>query len=227
MSLVISVAGLKRSYGDEVVEFQALKEVTFDIEDNEFVSIMGVSGSGKSTLLHLLGLLDRPSGGSYFFNGKDTSQFSDEELARLRNREIGFVFQSFHLLPRISVLSNVILPLEYSQVPSGKWEQMATDALEKVGMTHRLAHFPTQLSGGERQRTAIARALVMNPKVILADEPTGNLDSKNGEAVMDIIRQLHSFGHTVVLVTHDEDAARTAKRMIVLKDGSLIKDEAL
>lgn len=218
---LIKTVDLTRSYGEADAITHALNGITMDIPKHQFVAIMGVSGSGKSTLLHLLGLLDRPTSGQYYFDGQDTTGLSATSLARIRNEEIGFIFQSFHLLARATVLENIILPLQYSVVPASFHVQKASAALEQVGMLHRLHHRPDQLSGGEKQRCAIARALVNNPQLIFADEPTGNLDSKNGELVMNLIDQLHAAGHTIVMITHDQVAAAHSQIMYRLVDGKI------
>lgn len=203
----------------------ALRGVNCRIEKGEFVAIVGPSGSGKSTLLQMLGLLDRQSGGSYLFNGKPVDEFTDDEQALLRNRSLGFIFQSFNLLPRTSVLENVKLPLAYSHISTGKWDALAKKQIDAVGLTPRIAHEPSQLSGGERQRVAIARALVNNPDIIFADEPTGNLDSVSGKKVIEILSHLHDEGgHTIVLITHDKRIAQTAERIISLRDGEIVWD---
>lgn len=221
----IEVKNLEKSYRDDNVETPALRGVSFKIEAGEFVAIMGPSGSGKSTLLHILGFLDRQSGGQYLFDSKAMSQYSDDELSKVRNEKMGFVFQTFNLLARTNVLDNVKLPLLYSGVPESEWESLALRAIESVGLSHRLAHESSQLSGGERQRVAIARALVMNPKIIFADEPTGNLDSKSGLAVMEIIQGLNEReGRTVVLITHETYTAEHAQRIMKLKDGQIESD---
>ena len=220
---LIKVEKLSKDYVNENVVTHVLHDVTFSIEKGEFVAIMGPSGSGKSTLMHILGFLDRPTVGSYIFEGKDTVEFDDNYLAKLRNEKIGFVFQSFNLLPRTTVLDNVKLPLFYS-MHKGE-DKMARTALESVGLSHRLNYFTNQISGGEKQRVAIARALVTDPKVIFADEPTGNLDSKSGNTIMAILQRLNNEGHTIILVTHEQDTANHAKRIIKLRDGSIISDE--
>lgn len=222
---LIELSALTKTYNEEAVATAVLKGISLTIEDGEFVSIMGPSGSGKSTLMHIMGLLDRPTSGRYMLQGQDTATLTDEELASLRNTTIGFVFQSFHLLGRVSVRENVMLALNYSQVPRREWRHMAEKVLTRVGLSHRLDHFPTQISGGEKQRVAIARALVLNPKVIFADEPTGNLDSKSGQAVLDLIKELNVQGHTIILVTHEMEAARTADRIVTIRDGLLAGDE--
>ena len=220
---LIKAVDLKKSYINDEVVTPVLLGVTFDVEEGEFVAIMGPSGSGKSTLMHVLSFLDRPTSGTYEFEGKDTKVFSDDYLAELRNQRVGFVFQSFNLLARTSVLDNVKLPLIYG----GKKNQdaLAKKALEAVGLSHRLDYYTNQISGGEKQRVAIARALVCDPAVIFADEPTGNLDSKSGNTVMSILQSLNNQGRTIILVTHEMDTANHAKRIIRIKDGNIIADE--
>lgn len=222
---LIDIDNITKAYGDEGMLTPVLHGVSFSIEEGEFVSIMGPSGSGKSTLLHILGLLDRPTSGTYFFGGKNTALLSDEALAVLRNQQIGFVFQAFHLLARTSVLENVILPLYYSTVPKKDYANKAKIALEHVNLSHRLGHLPHQLSGGEKQRVAIARALVNDPKVLFADEPTGNLDSKTGKTVMDTLDTLHKQGKTIIVITHETSTASYANRIISVSDGQIVKDE--
>jgi putative ABC transport system ATP-binding protein len=225
--MLIGVKDLKKDfYNDEVVT-PVLKGVTFDIKKGEFVSIMGPSGSGKSTLMHILSFLDKPTGGSYFFEDKDVSQLSDDELAEMRSKKVGFIFQSFNLLNRSSVLENVILPLVYTDTSAEERVKGAKDLLEQVGLSHRLDYSPNKLSGGEKQRVAIARALVNNPEVIFADEPTGNLDSKSGAQVMKILQDLNDKGHTIILVTHEKATAEHAGRMIRIKDGQILEDCAV
>jgi putative ABC transport system ATP-binding protein len=209
--------------GDE--EIHALRGVTFEIQRNEYVAIVGPSGSGKSTLMNLIGCLDTPSKGEYWLNGKLVSQMDDDELAYIRNKEIGFVFQTFNLLPRATALHNVELPLIYNGTPSSKRIEMAKRALESVDLGQRMNHKPNELSGGQRQRVAIARALVNNPSIILADEPTGNLDSKTSEEIMQLMDVLHQRGNTIILVTHEHDIAAHAHRMISLLDGQISRDE--
>ena len=220
---LIHIENLKKDYVNEDVVTPVLHGVSFNIEQGEFVAIMGPSGSGKSTLMHILSFLDRPTVGLYEFKGKDTKIFPDEYLATLRNEEIGFVFQSFNLLARTSVLDNVMLPLLYSQKKDQ--EKLAKKALDAVGLSHRLDFYTNQISGGEKQRVAIARALVCDPAVIFADEPTGNLDSKSGNTVMEILQRLNNEGRTIILVTHEMDTANHAKRIIRLKDGNILSDE--
>lgn len=213
-------------YGeDEAAKTVALDGVSFKIDKGEFVAIMGPSGSGKSTLLHMLGFLDKPTRGSYKFNGRTMADHSEDELARLRNAKMGFVFQAFNLLPRTSVLENVKLPLIYSNKKEAEWEGIALSAIEAVGLSHRIHHEPSQLSGGEKQRVAIARALVNTPEVIFADEPTGNLDSKSGQKIMEFLQDLNEdHGHTIILITHETYTAEHAKRMIRFIDGKIDHD---
>jgi putative ABC transport system ATP-binding protein len=221
---LIETRDLWKTYvmGDE--EIHALRGVSVEIERGEYVAIMGPSGSGKSTLMNLIGCLDTPSKGSYLLNGKQVSQMNDNELARIRNEEIGFVFQTFNLLPRASALHNVELPLVYAGVPARDRQERARAALDKVELTQRMNHRPNELSGGQRQRVAIARALVNNPSILLADEPTGNLDSKTGAEIMALFARLHQAGNTIVLVTHEADIAAFAHRTIHLRDGQVEKD---
>ncbi len=221
---LIEVKNLGRTYISGELETNVLRDVSFKIEAGEFVSIMGPSGSGKSTLMHILGLLDRPSDGRYYFAGRDITKLDDEELASLRNEKIGFVFQAFNLLARTSVLDNVKLPLLYSKNKKNM-DERASEVLESVGLSHRLNYFTNQISGGEKQRVAIARALVNKPSVIFADEPTGNLDSKSGTQVMSILQGLNEKGVTIILVTHETFTAEHAKRIIRVKDGNLVSDE--
>jgi len=221
MSL-IEVKNLEKIYDSGGVKTPALQGVSFSVKAGEFLAIMGPSGSGKSTLLHLLGFLDTHTGGEYFFEGKKTTDYSKEEIARIRNKKMGFIFQSFNLLARTSVFENVKLPLLYSAVQESKWNDLAHDAIESVGLLHRIKHKPHQLSGGEKQRVAIARALVQKPPVIFADEPTGNLDSKSGQIVMDIIQKLSKEqGHTIILVTHETYTAEYAECIITMRDGKI------
>lgn len=222
---LIEVHSLEKIYESEGVRTSALENVSFSIKKGEFVAIMGPSGSGKSTLLHILGLLDRASGGKYILDGKDSTHYTEDEMARIRNEKMGFVFQSFNLLARTSVLENVKLPLLYSTVPEAEWEARAMEAIRAVALEHRLDHTPAQLSGGEKQRAAIARALVTHPNVIFADEPTGNLDSKSGQMVMGTIQHLNEVqGHTVILITHETFTAEHAERIIRIRDGKVESD---
>lgn len=225
MSNIIEVEKLKKAYFDSEEPTVALAGVTFSVRKGEFIAIMGPSGSGKSTLLHLLGLLDKPTEGSYLFNGKEVSSLTQEELAHIRNKEVGFVFQAFNLLPRTSVLENVKLPLIYSDIPENEWDERAKKAIEDVDLSHRLDHPPSELSGGEKQRVAIARALVTEPEIIFADEPTGNLDSKSGKRVMSILQRLNEkHGKTIVLITHETSTAEHSERILRLMDGSIESD---
>jgi len=221
---LIETRDLWKTYQMGSEEIHALRGVSIEIERGEYVAIMGPSGSGKSTLMNLIGCLDTPSKGSYLLNGKQVSQMNDDELARIRNEEIGFVFQTFNLLPRATALHNVELPLVYAGVSGKDRLQRARAALEKVELLDRQTHRPNQLSGGQRQRVAIARALVNDPSILLADEPTGNLDSKTGVEIMGVFEKLHAAGNTVVLVTHEADIAAYAHRVIHIRDGQVEKD---
>ena len=202
----------------------ALRNVDLHIDRNEYVALIGPSGSGKSTLMNLLGCLDTPSEGRYVLNGRDTSEMDDNELARVRNQEIGFIFQSFHLLPRLTVLQNVMQPLVYRGTPRAERQERATRALTRVGLADRLGHRPNQLSGGQRQRVAVARALVGEPSILLADEPTGNLDSRTSADIMALFDELHAQGHTVVVVTHEPDIAAHCRRTVRVSDGRIVED---
>ena len=227
MSL-IQVKKVQKVYASESAETRALDGVSFEIKKGEFVAIMGPSGSGKSTLLHILGFLDECTGGEYLFEDRTWRSYAKDEVAAIRNTRMGFIFQAFNLLPRTTVLENVKLPLLYSAIPEKEWDALAHKAIESVGMSHRLLHEPSQLSGGEKQRVAIARALVMNPSVIFADEPTGNLDSKSGKMVMETIQNLNEqFGHTVILTTPETTTAEPAHRLIRLKDGLVESDQKI
>jgi len=224
--MLLSLKNITKKFGDEESNTLALKNISFDVSEGEFVAIMGASGSGKSTLMHILGFLDKPTGGDYFFDSENTKNFNDEKLAALRNLKIGFVFQAYNLLARTSVLDNVLLPTIYtSGLSKALAEKLARQLLEKLGLSHRLRHWPNQLSGGEQQRAAIARALINEPRLILADEPTGNLDSKSGQEVMQILQDLNEEQHTIIMVTHEQYVAQCAKRIITLKDGQIISDE--
>ncbi len=221
---LITVKDLYKIYQVGEYETIAVNNISLTINKGEFLSIMGPSGSGKSTFLHILGLLDRPSKGDYIFDNKNITTYSDEELAQLRNEEIGFIFQRFNLLKRSSVYDNVQLPLYYSSIPRSKWHTLVMEAIKSVGLEDRVNNLSAQLSGGESQRVAIARAIVNKPSVIFADEPTGNLDSKTGEQIMNIIQKLHESGRTIILITHETSAASYAQRTIKLKDGKLVSD---
>jgi putative ABC transport system ATP-binding protein len=223
-ALVIKIEGVTKLYqmGDETI--RALRGVALEIRRNEYLAIMGPSGSGKSTLMNMLGCLDTPTAGHYDFNGKDVASMVDDELADIRNREIGFVFQTFNLLPRSDALHNVELPLIYAGVPRHERLERAKQALENVGLGQRMHHRPNELSGGQRQRVAIARALVTRPSIILADEPTGNLDSKTGVEIMALFEHLYEQGNTIIVVTHEEDIARHARRIVRLRDGLIESD---
>ena len=222
---MIKISGLTKEYVMGKVKVPALKDVSLEIPKGQFVAIMGPSGSGKSTLMNVFGCLDRPSSGKYYLDGEDVSQKSDNELAQVRNQLIGFIFQSYNLLSRTDAVSNVELPLIYRGMAGGEREKRAINALGAVGLSQRIHHKPNEMSGGEQQRVAVARAIVGDPKVVLADEPTGNLDSRSGEEVMVIFQHLHSKGIPLVLVTHDSDIAKHAERIITLRDGRIISDE--
>lgn len=222
---LIEVDKLTKVYHDGEVETPVLHGVSFKIDRGEFVAIMGPSGSGKSTLLHLLGFLDEYTSGSYIFNGTEAHKYEGDEVARIRNQKLGFIFQSFNLLPNTNVLENVKLPLLYSKFPESEWNDRAMKAIASVGLGHRALFDSTKLSGGERQRVAIARALVCEPEVIFADEPTGNLDSKSGGIVIDILQKLNKeTGHTIILITHETETAEHAQRIIRIKDGLIESD---
>lgn len=225
---LIETTDLKKEFINDELATKILHGITFTIHEGEFVSIMGPSGSGKSTLMHILGFLDKITSGIYKYKDQDVNEFSDEQLAEFRNQEVGFIFQSFNLLPRTTVFDNVKLPLNYSKkIKDSEKNKRVKEVIESVGLSHRLNNFSNQLSGGEKQRVAIARALVNSPSVIFADEPTGNLDSKSGAQIMDIIEKLNDQGNTIILVTHEQDTAQHAKRVIKLKDGIIIDDYAV
>lgn len=224
MDKVIEIHNIVKNYQIGTVIVRALRSITLDIQKNEYVAIMGPSGSGKSTLMNLLGCLDTPTSGSYILNGTDVSKMDDDFLAEIRNKEIGFVFQTFNLLPRYTALENVTLPLIYAGIPKAEREKMAIETMDHVGLGDRMTHKPNELSGGQRQRVAIARALVNNPSIILADEPTGNLDSKTSIDIMDLLDDIHRNGNTVIVVTHEGDIARHAARIIRLFDGEVAED---
>jgi putative ABC transport system ATP-binding protein len=222
---VIVIQDLTRHYKMGQTTVKALNGVTFDVAENEYIAIMGPSGSGKSTLMNMIGCLDTPTTGEYILNGNRVSELDDSELAQVRNREIGFVFQTFNLLPRTDCLNNVELPLIYSGMKSAERKKKAIETLEKVGLGDRVDHKPNELSGGQRQRVAIARALVNDPSILLADEPTGNLDTKTGEEIMLLFEELYRSGNTIIVVTHENDIANHARRIIRLRDGIIESDE--
>jgi len=227
MSKLIQIEQLEKIYHLGKVKVEALRGVSFEINTGDFVSIMGPSGSGKSTLMHIIGCLDYPTGGKYFLSGQDVSKLNDNQLALFRNRKIGFVFQEFNLLAKATILRNVELPLTYNNTHSKNKKQLAVQALEEVGLGDRLKHRPNEISGGQKQRVAIARALVNHPSIILADEPTGNLDSKTGQDIMKMIKKLHDKGNTIILVTHEPEIAQYSQRVLHLKDGVIDKDEVM
>lgn len=225
---LIEIHNLRKIYKEGDVETPALRDISFSVVSGEFIAITGPSGSGKSTLLHILGLLDKQTEGTYFFEGKNVDAYTSEEVARMRNKKIGFVFQAFNLLPRTTALENVILPLMYSDVPRSAWDSMARKAIEAVGLSHRIDREPSELSGGERQRIAIARALINDPEIICADEPTGNLDSTSGKVVMEMIQRLsEKKGKTVLLITHETYTAEHAERIINIVDGKIESDSSV
>lgn len=222
---MITVSHLSKIYQTGILETVALSDVSFAIKKGEFVAIMGPSGSGKSTLMHILGALDRPTSGTYTLDRENVEKLSDDELADIRNQKIGFIFQAFNLLPRTSALKNVMLPMSYAGIPKEEREMRARKYLEMVGLRDRMTHTSNQLSGGQQQRVAIARGLAMNPSILLADEPTGNIASSQAEEIMAIFQKLNNTGHTVVMITHEPDIAAHATRILHIKDGKLIKDE--
>lgn len=224
MQPIIELSDIKKEYKIGTEEIHALNGVTLSINKNEYVALMGPSGSGKSTLMNMLGCLDSPTSGEYILNGLSVAQMNDNELAEVRNKQIGFVFQTFNLLPRATTLENVMLPLVYAGIDKTTREEMAKRVLEQVGLGNRILHKPNELSGGQRQRVAIARALVNNPAIILADEPTGNLDSKTSIEIMGLFEEIHKNGNTIILVTHEEDIAMHAHRIVRLKDGKVESD---
>lgn len=222
---MIQVKALHKIFGSGDNQVVALDDIHLQVSENEFVAIMGTSGSGKSTLMNLLGCLDRPSRGDYLLDGQSINQLNDEQLSAIRNRQIGFVFQSFHLLPRLTAAQNVALPLRYTNLAPAEALLQAQALLQRVGLGHRMTHKPAEMSGGQRQRVAIARALINQPKVIFADEPTGNLDSKTSNEIMQLLTELHQQGHTIVMVTHEDEIAAYAQRVIRMRDGRIISDQ--
>ncbi|HOC24022.1 MAG TPA: ABC transporter ATP-binding protein [bacterium] len=225
--MLIKLEKIEKIYEIGTVQVPALRGINLNVEKNEYIAIMGPSGSGKSTLMNIIGCLDTPSSGDYLLNQHNVSTMDDDQLAEIRNREIGFVFQTFNLLPRASALHNVELPMIYNGTPAAGRRKMAEEALEKVGLADRMHHKPNELSGGQRQRVAIARALVNRPSIILADEPTGNLDSRTGDEIMEIFEGLHEQGNTIILVTHEEYIAEHSNRIIRLRDGMVERDESV
>jgi len=223
--MLIDIQNLKKNYQTELIEVAALRGINLQVEKSEFVAIMGPSGSGKSTLMNILGCLDIPSEGQYLFNTIDITRLNDDELSAIRNKHIGFIFQSFNLLPRLSALHNVELPLMYAGIDKTRRQGLAKTALEKVGLADRMHHKPSELSGGQRQRVSIARALVNNPGIILADEPTGALDSVSSKEIMEIFKGLHREGNTILLITHEHDVAAYGNRIIHIKDGMITSDQ--
>jgi len=221
---ILELRAIEKRYGTDKNPVPVLRGISLRVDAGEYVAIVGPSGSGKSTLLNILGCLDRPSGGSYFLAGDDVARMDDRSLSRVRNTRIGFVFQSFHLIPHLTVAENVELPLFYARVPRSQRRAKALEVLDKVGLSHRLKHVPNELSGGECQRTAIARALTTEPTMLLADEPTGNLDSVNSKAILQVLRDLHASGRTIVMITHDRDIAQNAPRRVALRDGLVETD---
>ncbi|KKS82726.1 MAG: ABC transporter related protein [Candidatus Wolfebacteria bacterium GW2011_GWC1_43_10] len=224
---LIRTENLAKVYEDDGIKTEALRNINLSIKEGEFVAVIGPSGSGKSTLMQILGCLDRPTSGKYFFEEKEIHSYTDDELAHIRNYKVGFVFQSFNLLPRLSVLENVVMPLIYRGTPDKEREKKAKEVIELIGLSDRIDYQTSQLSGGQKQRVAIARALVTDPKIIFADEPTGNLDSKSGEVVLRFIQELNHQGHTIVIVTHESYVAQAAKRMLHIVDGEIDKDETV
>lgn len=223
--MILELKGIYKDYFQGEMEVPVLKDINLSVEEGEYIAIMGPSGSGKTTMMNLIGCLDRPTAGDYFLEGEDVSKYKDRELSDVRLNSIGFVFQNFHLLPKMSALDNVALPLSYAGIPVKERKEIARKALDRVGLADRVDFMPNQLSGGQKQRVAIARALVNNPKIILADEPTGALDSKSGEAVMELFKQLNEEGVTVIMITHNEEIAQYAKRILYIFDGEIVREK--
>jgi putative ABC transport system ATP-binding protein len=223
--MALNFRNITKTYKLEGEEVRALRGISISVQENEYIAIMGPSGSGKSTMMNIIGCLDIPTSGEYFLEEEDVSKMNDNQLAAIRNERIGFVFQTFNLLPRSNLFHNVELPLIYAGISTSKRKRMAEEAIEKVGLSDRMKHKPSELSGGQRQRVAIARALVNNPSIILADEPTGNLDSATGEEIMEVFDHLHKSGNTIILVTHERDIAEHAHRIVRLRDGLVESDE--
>jgi len=221
---MITISHITKIYKTETIETTAISDVSFEVKKGEFVAIMGPSGSGKSTLMHILGALDLPTSGEYILDNENVSKLTDDELADIRNKKIGFIFQAYNLLPRTTALKNVIIPMMYGDVPKQEWEQRAKKYLEMVGLQDRMYHTSNQLSGGQQQRVAIARSLVMNPSILLADEPTGNIATVQAEEIMEIFQKLNNDGHTIIMITHEQDIAEHAGRVISIRDGKIIDD---
>jgi putative ABC transport system ATP-binding protein len=222
---MITISHITKIYKTDIVETIALSDISFEVKKGEFVAIMGPSGSGKSTLMHILGALDLPTSGDYILDEQNVSHLSDDELAEIRNKKIGFIFQAYNLLPRTTALKNVIIPMMYGSIPKQEWVPQAKKYLEMVGLGDRMYHTSNQLSGGQQQRVAIARSLVMNPSILLADEPTGNIASVQAEEIMEIFQKLNDDGHTIVMITHEPDISEHAKRVVSIKDGKITDDK--